>query len=54
MLRGNTVITWQLENKSALLNVVHGMVKGKGKGKVHPRTGHESLEGNGSIALLFL
>jgi hypothetical protein len=27
---------------------------GKGKGKVHPRTGHESPEGSRYIALLFL
>ena len=27
--------------------------KGKGKGKVYPRTGHENPEGGRSIALLF-
>jgi len=26
----------------------------KGKGKVHPRTGHEGSEGSRDIALLFL
>jgi hypothetical protein len=32
----------QFENKSVVLNMVYGMVKGKGK--FHPRTGHEGPE----------
>ena len=32
----------------------HITVKGKGKGRVHPRTGHEGPEGRRGITLLFL
>jgi hypothetical protein len=34
---------WAHEYRSHHFNIVK--VKGKGKGKVHPRTGHEALKG---------
>jgi hypothetical protein len=33
---------------------LNGRRQGKGKGEVHPRTGHEAQRGSRSIAVLFL
>ena len=34
--------------------VTHTDVKGKGEGKIYPRTNHKAQRGNRGIALLFL
>jgi len=41
----------QFEELSVYVSVI---CNGKGKGTVHPRTGHEGSEGSKGIALLFL
>jgi len=44
----------EFEDKCKNRQTLHIDGKGKGKGKFHPRTGHEGPGGSRGIALLFL